>query len=141
MADEGVFLKRGGALWPADPVASQIMRSIGQGKRCLCGVRVPRSIKQNAFIHALLTRILDNTDRFKDLDDLKDYLKVRSKMFRLRVLPDGSTVLELQSVSFGSMDQLQFQKVVNRWLWIVENEIIPDIDDAALRAEILAEIS
>jgi hypothetical protein len=141
MAEEGVFLKRGGALWPADPVAGEIMRGLGQGKLCLVGVRVPRSIKQNRWIHWFLTKVLDNTDRFHDLEDLRDFLKIRSRMFRLRIMPDGSTVLELQSVSFGSMDQLIFQRVVNRWLWIVEHEILPDIDDTALRNEILLEIT
>lgn len=141
MAEEGVFVKRGGALWPADPVAAEILRGIGQRKQCLVAIRVPRSVKQNRWIHALLTTVLNNTDRFADLADLRDFLKIRSKMFRLRIMPDGSTVLELQSIAFGSLDQLQFNRVVNRWLWIVEHEIIPDIDDASLRAEILAEIT
>lgn len=141
MAEEGVFIKKGGALWPADPVAGEIVRSIGQGKLCLMGARVPRSIKQNRWIHVFLTKVLDNTDRFRDLDDLRDFLKIRSKMFRMRPMPDGSVVLELQSVSFGSMDQIVFQRVVNRWLWIVEHEILPDIDDIALRNEILMEIT
>ena len=138
---QGVFVKRGGALWPADPVAHDLVRSFKQGKRVLCDVTAPRSPKQNAFVHALLHEIVQHTDRFKDIDDLKRFLKIRSRMYKLRVTPDGSTVLELESTAFGSMDDTRFQRVWNRWKDIIKAEVVPDIDDRALRLRILETIS
>lgn len=142
---QGVFIKRKGALYPADPVAGDLLAGIADEKLVLCDVTTPRNPKQNAFIHALLSEIVKHTDRFKDIDDLKRFLKLRSRMYHLIVIrhSDGSesTALELQSTAFGSMDQTQFARVWNRWKDIIRHEIIPDLDDQALRMQILEQIA
>jgi hypothetical protein len=104
-------------------------------------VRVPRSVKQNRFVHGLLHEIVKHTDRFYDVDDVKRFLLIRTRMYHLRVMPDGSVVLELQHTNFGAMDHIQFQRVWARWLWVIRNEILPEIDPDLLRTTILAEIA
>jgi hypothetical protein len=138
---EGAFVKRGGALWPTDPEARALLRSIGQGKMAMISIRVPRSIKQNRFVHGLLHEIVKHTDRYFDVDDLKRFLKIRTRMYHLRTMPDGSVVLELQHTDFGAMDHVQFQRVWERWRYIIRTEIFPDIDEELLRTTILAEIA
>lgn len=141
MAAEGAFLKKGGALWPMDPEASAIVRSLKQGQMAMCSVRVPRSVKQQRFIFALLHEIIKHTERWYDVDDLKRFLLIRTRMYHLRVMPDGSVVLELQRTNFGAMDHVQFQRVWARWRYIIRTEILPEIDDEALRTTVLAEIA
>jgi len=141
VAAEGAFIKRGGALWPTDPESRAILRSLKNGGQAMVSIRVPRSIKQNRFVHALLHELVKHTNRFYDIDDLKRFLKVRSRMYHLRTMPDGSVVLELQHTDFGAMDQVMFQRTWERWRYIIRTEILPDVDDDALRTTILAEIA
>jgi hypothetical protein len=138
---EGAFIKKGGALWPTDPEARAILMSLGQGQQAMVSLRVPRSIKQNRFIHGLLHEVVKHTDRFYDVDDLKRFLKIRCRMYHLRNMPDGSVVLELQRTDFGALDHVTFQRVWARWAYIIRTEILPEIDPEALRTTILSEIA
>ena len=141
MPAEGAFVKRGGALWPTDAEARAILRSLKQGGQAMVSVRVPRSIKQNRFVHGLLHELVKHTDRFYDVDDLKRFLKIRTRMYHLRNMPDGSVVLELQHTDFGAMDHVMFQRCWERWRYIIRTEILPDIDDELLRTTVLSEIA
>jgi hypothetical protein len=141
MPAEGAFVKRGGALWPTDPESRAILRSLKQGGQAMVSVRVPRSIKQHRFVFALLHEIVKHCDRFYDVDDLKRFLLIRTRMYHLRTMPDGSVVLELSHVNFGAMDQVMFARCWERWKYIIRTEILPDIDTEALRTTILAEIA
>jgi hypothetical protein len=136
-----VWVKRGRGFYPADPLSAEYASGIPEGKQVLADVTRPRSPKQNRFVHALLHEIVKHTDEFFDVDDIKRHLKVRTRMFTTVVLPDGRIVLELEKTDFGSMDQIAFQRVWRRWAWVIKNEIVPGLDEEALRERILEQIA
>jgi hypothetical protein len=136
-----VWVKRGRGFYPADPLSAEYARNIPEGKQVLADVTRPRSPKQNRFVHALLHEIVKHTDEFFDVDDIKRHLKIRTRMFTTVVLPDGRIVLELEPTDFGSMDQIAFQRVWRRWVWVIKNEIVPGLDEEALRERILEQIA
>lgn len=135
-----VLVKRGGGFFPADPISEEYAARTKDGAQVLAEVTKPRSPKQNRFVHAALGEVLKHTDKFHDIEDLKRYLKIRTRMFTPVVMPDGAVILELQSVAFGSMDQFAFQRIWNRWRWVIVNEILVGIDPDEYEASILAEI-
>lgn len=136
-----VLVKRGRGLFPADPLSEEYVNAIPDGKQVLAGVTRPRSPKQNRFVHALLHEIIKHTDQFRDVDDIKRFLKIRTRMFDVVVMPDGSVLLELEKTDFGSMDQIAFQRTWKRWAWVIKNEIVPGLDEEALRERILEQVA
>lgn len=140
---QGVWVKTAaGHFAPGDPVAKQIADQVKTGQRVVADVRKSRYPKHNAFVHCLLQEIVDNTgSRFLDIDDLKKFLKLRSRMYDVHVLSDGTMALELEKTDFASMDQLAFNTVWKRWAWILRTEVVPDIDIEALRERILEQIA
>ena len=51
---------------------------------------------------------------FKSVDSLREELMFRSGYFQKFSLTSGEEVYKVQSISFESMDQLQFEEVYNR---------------------------
>ncbi len=136
-----LLVKRKGGFFPADPVSEEYAAQTKEGAQVLAEVTKPRSPKQNRFIHSALHEVLKHTNKFRDIEDLKRYLKIRSRMYHVTVLPDGTVALEVPSIAFGSMDQYAFQRIWNRWKWIIINEILIGVDPEELQETILAEIA
>lgn len=136
-----VFVKRGKGFYPADPVTEQYAAQTSEGTHILATVRKPRSPKQNRFVHALLGEVIKHTDRFADVEDLKRFLMLRCRMYELVAINDGRFVISFPSLKFGSMDQFEFQRVFDRWKWVIVNEILIGVDPIVLETTILSEIA
>lgn len=135
-----------GALKPADPYSDELLAGIPHGTDLVVTVESPRQVKFSKMVHATLAAVARNHPDFRTVEDLKRELKIRSRMMSPIAGVDRRTgkpmiYWELQSVSFHSMDELEFRRVWGLWKDIIAREIIPGIDNDALEAEALASLS
>ena len=135
---ECLWIKRGNSLVPAGPWTEDLLAKTPNGARVFTSA--PYSRRNPDFHNWAMSRlqeVVDNTDdRFADVSDLMFELKMRTGMFSKAKDYAGRLALVPRSVSFAAMGEAQFRRVWQRWLYIIQTEIMPGYDaDAAERAE------
>jgi hypothetical protein len=100
----------------------------------------PRSLKQLRFAWALARKVAES-GALGDCDqtDCMDYLKMKCRHVRYvtNVYGGGTeTIVVPKSIRFAAMDQTAFQRLMNRMIWVVATEILPDVPESTLRDEI-----
>lgn len=132
---EMLWVKKGNALVPADPVTEDILHQITNGTTVTTDS--PRQ-RRNGSYHRLMMSMLQKVyehawPRFATVDDLMDWLKLKSGMVKEFDLGDGKIRLKFQSVSFSSMGEIRFRAVSEQWRAIIAEEF--GIDPESLLAE------
>lgn len=72
---------------------------------------------------ALLNLAFENQDHFELFDDLRDYLVVKSGYYRKVVMPNGYEDIKPKSISFSSMDNIEFEDLYQKTITTVCNFI------------------
>lgn len=138
---KGYFAKHLGSLRPADDDAEAIMRTIGMGECVEVTVQRKRNPRHNAKLFALLGIIVENTDgRWPTIDALKEDLKMATGLFEKRVSLSGKVYYVPQSVSFASMDQVEFSRWYEQALDVIVTRILPGVGKNELEREVLERI-
>lgn len=124
-----LWIKRGGGLFPADPVTEGLLATVGQDQTVTTDE--PRR-RRNPDFHRLmmagLSEVVANAHpRFADVEDLMDWLKLKSGMVEEIRLEDGRVRLKFKSISFAAMDQLKFKAISDQWREIVLREFGVDV--------------
>ncbi|MET0530055.1 MAG: DUF1367 family protein, partial [Microvirga sp.] len=70
-----------------------------------------------------------------DVDELMDWLKIKSGMVREVFVVEGVVKLQMKSVSFLAMDERAFKTLSNKWLDIICAELMPGTDPESLMKE------
>jgi hypothetical protein len=116
--DARAFIKRrnprtgASGLVPADQWADEFMSTLKDGQQVLVRVSRPRSIRQHRLLFGLISKTMENTDRWATKDVLLDDLKLATGLFTTRVSEfTGMPYPVPASISFGSMPQDAF----NEW--------------------------
>lgn len=138
---EIVMRKRGRRLEPVDPMSEEDMDHLPADRDLLVSAKAPRNLRQHRLAWALAQKLAEACDYLHDREDAMDYLKIRAKHVRMIAEPSGKVHLIPRSIAFGSVDQVKFSRLFNRMVWVVCNEILPGLDEGALRAEIEAMVS
>lgn len=60
---------------------------------------------------ALINLCYENQEYFELFDDLRDYLTVKSGHYRKVLMPNGYEDIKPKSISFGSMDDIEFENL------------------------------
>jgi len=99
-----------------------------------------RSIKQMRLAWALAKKIADS-GVLGDCDqrDAMNYLLLKARHVRyVTNTHRGGTETTpiVKSIRFASMDQTAFQRLMNRMLYIVDTEILPDMPEGSLRDDV-----
>lgn len=128
--------REGSHLVPVDAISAEEIAEL-PAHDLLVTVRTPRSVKQHRLAWALADKVADSCDWLHDRSDAMDYLKLRAHHVRIVVEPSGRTVLLPKSISWASLPQPAFNRFFNRIVWLVCNEIVPGIEEKALRDELL----
>jgi hypothetical protein len=131
-----LWIKRGNALIPADPVTEDIIAEIKNAT--FVSTSAPRNRRNPQFhrlMMAVLQKVVEHTaPRFADIEDLMNYLKLKTGMVKA-VEWRGYSRLVFRSVSFASMSEQQFRRVSDRWLYVISTEIMPGVDPETLLEE------
>jgi hypothetical protein len=130
--------KQGGRLVPVDDMSAEEMARLPVNKDLLVTVRAPRNLRHHRLAWALAQKLSDACDFLPDRESAMEFLKLKARHIRLIHDALGRTHILPRSISFAAMDQAAFTRLFDRMVWIVCNEIIPGLEEKALRAEILS---
>jgi hypothetical protein len=135
--DELHMVREGNHLVPLDEMSAEELARIPLRQQVLVTVRVPRNIRQHRLAWALATKISEACDWLVDREAAMDWLKIKARHVRyLHNNYTGETQIVPRSIRFAALDQMGFDRVFRRMVYVTVTEIIPGLDEAALRAEI-----
>lgn len=125
-------------LFPVDDVSLDEMMKVPGEKTSLVSAKAPRNPRHHALAWALATKLAEACDWLHDAEDAMTYLKVRARHVIWVTNPlTGEAIARPKSIAFGSLDQVHFARVFDRFVWIITRELLPGIEEGTLRAEIL----
>jgi hypothetical protein len=123
-------------LFPSNQMATDDLASVVNDKDFLVNIRSPRNIQQLRKGWALAQKLADSCEWLHDREDAMDYLKLRARHVKYLREPNGNVQIIPKSISFASLPQNVFNRIFNRMIWVVCNEIIPGMKESELRKEI-----
>jgi len=95
----------------------------------------PRNLKFHKKFFALLNMVYENQEQYNNIEHLRKDLTISAGYYDLRYNIEGVEVQEAKSISFASMDDVEFSELYNRivdvvvkWLGIDKQEIIDNIE-------------
>lgn len=142
---ELIMHRKGLALYPVDPVSEELVMKVVNDRHVIAHLHQPRNAKFSAFVHAVLHKVVQNSDDFDSVDELKKYLKIRTRRYTPIAGVDRTgkpmvyTVLD--STSFYDMDEIEFRGLWDQWLNIILTEILPGVSADALLVNAGSELS
>ena len=135
--DELHMVREGNHLVPIDEMSSEELARIPLRQQVLVTVRVPRNIRQHRLAWALATKVAEACEWLHDREDSMAWLKIKARHVRyIHDHRNGETQIIPKSIRFAALDQMSFDRIFRRMVYVTVTEIIPGIDEAALRAEI-----
>lgn len=108
--DGRCFVRRGNTLIPADFAADELVSKIPEGKEIMVTIRKPRSPQHHRWFFALLRIVVENTDIWKNEEELLEALKIDVGHTKQIVTLDGEVVFQPDSINFASMDEVKFNE-------------------------------
>jgi hypothetical protein len=135
-------VKKNSSLYPANEEAEEYFKRIKQGVVISCEMRRPRNYMNHRRYFALLQIVLDNQEIFKDIEQLKEAIKLMvGHVEYTRVLNKSTKEWELveipKRINFASMPELEFQDYFSKSIDAIIKYIIPGMDRDDLLNEVL----
>lgn len=121
--------------FPNDPVAEEDVRPLALDNDHMHVISSPKNLALQRYLWALVTKVQENTEFYADKDDCMDDLKRRARFAKL-VQDPKTKKWEFVTKSLKRLSNEQLQRLVNRITHIVVTDIIPGIDQKALRREL-----
>jgi len=135
-----IAMRRDGShLVPLDEVSAEAVRQIPTTQDVLVTVKTPRNLRQFRLAWALAQMVSEAVDFLHDREDSMSWLKIKARHVRMIQNPRTKQVAIIpKSIAFASLSQDAFNRIFNRMVWVVCNEIIPGLQEGPLRAELEA---
>jgi hypothetical protein len=131
--------REGQHLVPVDEVSAGEVWTIPEKRDVLVMVKTPRNVRQFKLAWALAQKVSEAVDFLHDREDAMDWLKIKARHVRMLQNPRTKQVAIIpKSIAFASLSQDAFNRIFNRMVWVVCNEIIPGLQEGSLRAELEA---
>ena len=131
------MVREGNHLVPIDEMSSEELARIPSRQQVLVTVRFPRNIRQHRLAWALATKVAEACEWLHDREDAMAWLKIKARHVRyIHDNHNGETQIIPKSIRFAALDQMGFDRIFRRMVYVTVTEIIPGIDEAALRTEI-----
>ena len=124
-------------LFADNAMAGDDLQPVSDGTEVLARWGSPRNLQLNKFMWALAAKVADNVDGLQDRDDALEFLCVKARFIKT-VLNPQTGKLEIRRKSTRRLSNEEFHRLIDRLVFIVCNEIIPSLDETALRAELEA---
>jgi hypothetical protein len=135
--DELHMVREGNHLVPVDEMSAEELAKLPLRQQVLVKVTMPRNLRQHRLAWALATKVAEACDWLHDREDAMDWLKIKARHVRyIHDHRNGETQIVPKSIRFAALDQTGFDRVFRRMVYVTVSEIIPGLDEAALRAEI-----
>lgn len=130
-----------------DDAAREYLRKVKLGDVVKCEIIRPRSVKYHRRFFAMLTTVHQTCGDWPDVEALLRELKFRAGLVDVQRVVDRQTGEELatlqipRSIAFHAMDDDEFRAFVERCIRIICEEMVPGLDDAVLREEVLRSVA
>lgn len=133
------FAKAGDRLVPADEDAALALHPVGQGE--IVGLRLSKA--RNPAFHrkyrALVRHVYQSCGgQWRSPEDLHVELKIRCGHYTEHLTARGELVYVPDSTAFDRMDETVFARFYDDVIRLICSEVVPGLDEAALR-DFLAE--
>ena len=114
--------------WQAVPVDTEVRAELA----------TERNSQMLKFVWCLAGKIADNTDFYLDRTDAMDGpLGLKMRAHHCKPVTDPKTgEVTLRPMSLKRLSNEAFHRLLKRMVWVTCNEILPGVDEPALRAEI-----
>lgn len=99
-------------------------------------IKQPRNSKHHRKFYALMNLIFKNQERYETLDDLVDMIKIATGHCKVYPKRNGDPVYLPRSIAFHNMDQTQFDEFYAKVLRLIDEHIIPGLNEGEVKAEI-----
>jgi hypothetical protein len=123
-------------LLPFDETARETLARIQNGSYVTAEPKVPRNPKSHRLFFALMNLILHNQSYYKTLDQVIAVFKVACGHADLIVLKNGDHTWIPKSISYASMDDIEFSKFLDRAIDVVVEKILPGVTNIELRQQL-----
>lgn len=129
-----IYLKKqlSGALMPDDEHSASVLQKFKCGEIVSVDISKPRNLKFLRKFFALLGCAFDNQERYTDFDEFREEVTIQAGYYTTHQHVDGSTSKHARSISFGSMDELEFGELYQRTIDALIMHFIPGTDPEAL---------
>lgn len=137
MSIEIPMRREGAHFVPVDAVAADMFNEVPTNTGVMVTIRVPRNLRQFRLAWALADIISKSVDFLPDRETAMDWLKIKARHVRMIHDPIRNvTAIVPKSIAFASLDQVGFRRVLDRMIYVTTTEIIPGLEEGALRAEL-----
>ncbi len=137
MSIEIPMKREGSHLVPVDAVSEEMLAEVPTNTGVMVTVKVPRNLRQFRLAWVLADIVAKSVDFLSDREAAMDWIKIKARHVRMIHDPlRNVTAIVPKSISFEKLDQVGFNRVFNRMIFVVTTEIIPGLDEGTLRAEL-----
>ena len=99
------------------------LKKLRSGETYLVEIKQPRNIGFHRKYYALMNLAFDNQDHFDNLESMRKWLQMKAGYYTETITPTG-VMFEPKSISFASMDELEFnelyQRVMDQVCWFLD---------------------
>ena len=117
MKDIYLVKQLNGSLLPAHDSDKELMSNIKAGEIYKYKFSKPRNVKFHRKFFALINLVYQNQDHYNNIDHLRYDLTIESGFYDVRYNKfTGEEIIEAKSISFSSMDEVEFSELYNKFL-------------------------
>lgn len=126
-----------GRLEPTDEIAREVLSKIGVGDLVMVEIRRARNIQHHRKFYALMALVFQNQERYTNLDELVDVVKVYVGWCEQHTTAAGELIYRPKSINFARMDQIEFDGFYDRVIEMILKRFLPTVTREDLERELL----
>lgn len=126
----------GGILSPLDKEAIEALSKIPNGSEVLIEYKPKRNAKFHRKGFALLNLVLQNTDKYTNINDLLVEFKLKSGHYEEHITTKGILMYIPKSIAFAEMDEAEFESIYSKWIDIALKHFV-QMDKEELERQVI----
>lgn len=123
-------------LVPDDDVSRQYVKKLKAGEPVMVVIRKPRNIKFHRKLFALLNLAFENQDKYDDFEAFRKEVVMRAGFWEEHHHLSGAISYTAKSLSFATMDELEFSMVYDKVIDAIIQHFMPGTDAGELEAAV-----
>ena len=132
----GFMKSQGGVLIPADEECVENMQKVKNGDYIIVEYKPKRNYKFHKKAFALLNLVLQNQDKYKNINDLLVEFKLKAGHYEEHITMKKGIIYIPKSISFSEMDELEFNEIYSKFIDIALKDFV-SMSRAELEAQII----
>ena len=130
-----IILDKLGRMTPADAYDDEVKGNLKRGVIYKGIFTQPRNYEFHKKYFAMLGVVFPNQEIFGTLDLMRDWLQCHAGFCDITEV-NGEIHKKAKSISFGSMDETEFQKIYDAVLHVIITVVIPGLNKESLELEV-----